>query len=400
MLVSRLLVRGRIHRQHSALWSKRYISRKNGTQRRGLADEQPVLPLDAVIKRLTPATAVSWPALPERKDAQVLVREIRACIVANNIVAAMAILRDVPQPYPRLVAHAAVHALLRVGDPHRAGAFLLSFAIGPKTTKARPPRIHPTTLSETVKALITLVPATQGRQDRVRTAQGPQLLVLDAYMVSDPALRTALALYLQARKLFVPRSKSITGPIWNALLNHREWIPAALMLDLQVKDFQLRKTIPTLLHTPDPAAPRLTPHDRDHLGRRLDILRREDMRVNHTFFTDLCFRISGVISSLLSRPESGLMSPALIEVLKKPNTSKRFPDNDRENGRFVRSGGPPAKTPLTPTRAKHHVRVALQALAFLGALVDSRSLPFGDISAWIRTVGSVSVFYAHRPIPC
>ncbi|KAJ6551559.1 hypothetical protein B0H19DRAFT_1264221 [Mycena capillaripes] len=366
-----------------------------------LVDDRPALPLDAVVSRLAPRTPVHWPAPPKRKDAQTLAREIRASILANDVVAALAILRDLPQPYPRLVVHATVHALLRVSDAPRAGAMLLSFASERAATK--PPRIHPTTLAETTKVLLERLPNRQGRQDRVRTASRPNLLVLDPDMVSEPVLRTALALYIQARKLLIPREREATALLVDALFAQREWIPAALMFELQVKDHQLRRTLPTLLRGSDLDAPPLSPHDRDHLGRRLDVMLRENIRVSPALFADLCFRLSGVLASILSNPAGGFAPPAVLAAQKRASAARRvvsdghdntspsmrFPDTDPDGTYALASDRGPPKTPLTPQRAQHHVRVALQALIILGTLLDSRQIPFANISAWINVVGSL-----------
>ncbi|KAF8218348.1 hypothetical protein K438DRAFT_1925467 [Mycena galopus ATCC 62051] len=338
------------------------------------------LPLDAVVNELvsnTAAPAVLWPAPPKAADVKAIARTIRASIAANDFTA-LDVLRSLPRPHPRFVIHATVHALLRARQAPRASALLLAFA-NERASASKLPRISPITLAETIKALLELVPKIQGRQDRVRTTLSPKLLLLDAQLVSEPALRTALALYIKARQLYVHRTKDVTTRLWYALVSQREWIPAALFIELQVKDYQLRHTLRTVLRAENPAKP-LNPHHRHHIRRRLDLLRREDIRPNRGLFTDLCFRIAGVISSITKSPESGLLSTQLPSI--------------EAHGRPI----PPVlttpvtqlpKTPLTPQRAQHHARVALQALAILAPLIDARQVPFGDISAWVTTVGSL-----------
>lgn len=404
MLVGQVIVRPQLVRRVLVGHAKRCTSTLPPEFEALLDGSERLLPLDAVVNRLAPRAPVSWPAAPKRKDAQTLAREIRASILTNNIVAALAILRDLPQPYPRLVVHATVHALLRVSNAPRAGAMLLSFATERAATK--PPRIHPITLAETIKVLLEHVPARQGRQDRVRTASRPNLLNIDPEVVSEPILRTAFALYLQARKLCIPREREVTTLLVDALFSQREWIPAALMFELQVKDYHLRRTLPTVLHGSDLEAPPLTPHDRDHLSRRYDVILREQIRVSPAMFADLCFRLSGVLASILSTPQSGFTPPAVLAAQKNAaaarlavscgydNTSPsmRFPDTDPDGAYALASDRGPPKTPLTRQRAQHHARVALQALTILGTLVETRQIPFANISAWINVVGSVSVF--------
>ncbi|KAF7377750.1 hypothetical protein MSAN_00198000 [Mycena sanguinolenta] len=340
------------------------------------------LPLDALVNDLVskiPQPTVLWSAPKKNTDVKALAHEIRARITADDPTA-LDLLREIPPPYPALVAHTAVHALLRAKQISRAGSVLLAYAVQRRDT-IKEPRIHPVTLAETIKALLDVVPTTQGRQDRARTALRPSLLVIDAQHVSEPALRTALGLYIKARQLFVHRQKDVTVRLWNALLNQREWIPAALLFELQVKDYQLRRTLPTLLRVGKPGDRPMNPQERWHLRRRLDHLRREDIRPNRALFTDLCFRIAGVISSLARSTESGLISINPDSVPPKPDSIIR----------------PPKKAPLTPQRAWHHARVALQALTILGGLVDARKVPFGDISAWVSTVGSLPSTLEHLP---
>ncbi|KAJ7176565.1 hypothetical protein C8R46DRAFT_1076674 [Mycena filopes] len=349
-----------------------------------LVDRRPrraALPLDAIVTHTLPPT--------KPVTSQTLAREIRACIAANDIVAALAILRGVSKPYPRLLAHAAVHALLRV-DADRAGSLLLAFATEPATF-VKLPRLHPLTLDKTVKALFRLIPKTQGRQDRARIPQKARILSLDAEMVSEPALRTALALYLRARKLFVPRRKEATFLLWKALLDQREFVPAALFFQLQVMDFQLSKSLPTILHSPDPAAGPLTPHDRDYLARRLAVLKTENIRPSDSLFADLCYRIHGVLSNITRHAESGYAPQHLIETLRRaivgtvPVSSDRFPDTDPD-AMYASTATDEPRNPLTPARAKHHVRLALQALTILGVLVHTRQIPFPDIARWIYSL--------------
>ncbi|KAJ6475829.1 hypothetical protein C8R47DRAFT_670700 [Mycena vitilis] len=331
-----------------------------------LVDEDPpVFSLDDVVGHVAPPVPIQWKSPSPRKGPQEVVRELRAALTVSGVVGALALLREnAHTPYPRLVAHAVVHSLLRAGEHLRAGAFLNAFAT--ERTAVKLPRVHPTTLSKTIGALIALVPKTQGRQDRVRTAQRPALLRIQASMVSEPALRTALSLYLQARNLFVPRKRKDAAMILDALFRQREWIPAALMFELQVKDHQLRRSIPFLLRAEDPAAPPLNPHDRHHLRRRLAVLQIEKSRVSPAFFADLCFRIAGVLSSLTNRPAS----PYYAATEEIPALA------------------PGPRTPLTPQRAQHHARLALQALAILGTLIKTRQIPFGNVNSWIVTVGS------------
>ncbi|KAJ7103791.1 hypothetical protein C8R44DRAFT_858891 [Mycena epipterygia] len=396
-------------------------------------DPSTPVPLDAIVDRLAPpprpSRRVSWPAPPPRKDLKSLARQIRAHIAARDISAAIAVLRDAPHPHPRLLVHAAVHALLRVQETKRAGALLLAFA----TTRITPklPRVHSTTLAQTITALLKLIPNSQGPHEWGRTKPRPNLLYFSAQLVSNPALRTALALYIEARKLFVCRQKAVTAALWTKLLEQREWIPAALMVDLQVKDYQLRKTLPTILRDQDPEATPLTPHDRDHLRRRLAVLRMENIRASRALFADLCHRVGGVISNLASRPESGFMSPAItiakqrataarqaaVFYADRPVPSTRFTDTDPDGHyadldadayRYPSGfGNHPAKKALTRARAIQHARVALQALTILGTLVHARQIPFADIRPWVLAVGSIpstlasfSAYSAHtgRPI--
>ncbi|KAJ7716356.1 hypothetical protein B0H14DRAFT_3012959 [Mycena olivaceomarginata] len=330
---------------------------------------------------------LQWPAVPKRKDVQTLAREIRTRIVADDTNAALDMLRNVPQPYPRLIVHTTVHALLRSQQAARAGNFLLAFAVERQST-TKLPRIHPTTLAITTKALLALVPKTQGRQDRTRTPRRPSLLLLDAQLVSEPALRTALDLYIQARKLFVPRQNEVTTLIWYALLRQREWVPAALFFEHQVKDYQLLRTLPTLLRTGNPDGQPMTPHSRDHLRRRLAVLRLEDNRPSASLFANLCFRLAGVISSLSKNPDSGLLAP--VPVIARQTREPEAPFD----ASYPDAPPPPPQSPMTLQRASHHGRIVLQALTILGALVDARQLPFGDISAWVSTVGSIPPSFA------
>ncbi|KAJ7026174.1 hypothetical protein C8F04DRAFT_1126397 [Mycena alexandri] len=331
---------------------------------RPASQSQPAgLPLDTIVSRSLPSKPVSWPAAPKRKDSQTLAREFRACVAANDIIAALAILRGVAKPYPRLLAHSAVHALLRV-DADRAGNFLLAFATEP-TTFAKPPRMHPLTLDKTIKALLKMIPKTQGRQDRARSPKNASILSLDAEMVSEPSLRTALALYLRARKLFVPRRREATVYLWRTLLDQRE-----------VTDFQLYKSLPTILHSPDPAAPPLTPHDRDYLHRRLAVLHVERIRPSDSLFADLCYRIHGVLSNIVNHPESGYVSQDVIEAQRRV----------ADNGAYASAAPHEPREPLKPPRARYHVRLALQALTILGVLVHTRQIPFPEIARWIHTI--------------
>ncbi|KAJ7768458.1 hypothetical protein B0H16DRAFT_1519852 [Mycena metata] len=388
----------------SILVSRRCIRRHSSLppEFEALFDDHPppqsqpaALPLDAIVSRSLPAKPVSWPAVPRRKGSQTLAREFRACIAANDIIAALAILRGVSKPYPRLLAHAAVHALLRV-DTDRAGNFLLAFATEP-TTFAKPPRMHPLTLDKTIKALLNMIPRTQGRQDRARCPNNASILSLDAEMVSEPCLRTALALYLRARKLFVPRRREATMYLWRALLDQREFLPAALFFQQQVTDFQLYKSLPSILHSPDPAAPLLTPHDREYLRRRLAALDAERIRPSESLFADVCYRIHGVLSSIIRHPESGYVSQDLNEpqrdvahtiVGSETAPSKRFPDTDPD-GAYAEAAPREPRGPLTSSRARYHVHIALQALTILGALVHTRQIPFPEIARWIHTVGNI-----------
>jgi hypothetical protein len=209
--------------------------------------------------------------------------------------------------------------------------------------------------------------------------------LLDAQLVSEPALRTALDLYIQARKLFVPRQNEVTTLIWYALLRQREWVPAALFFEHQVKDYQLLRTLPTLLRTGNPDGQPMTPHSRDHLRRRLAVLRLEDNRPSASLFANLCFRLAGVISSLSKNPDSGLLAPVPVTARQT-----REPEAPFDASYPDALPPPPPQSPMTLQRASHHGRIVLQALTILGALVDARQLPFGDISAWVSTVGSVS----------
>ncbi|KAJ7018151.1 hypothetical protein C8F04DRAFT_1329346 [Mycena alexandri] len=287
------------------------------------------LPLDTIVSRSLPSKPVSWPAEPKRKDSQTLAHEFRACV------AALAILRGVSKSYPRLLAHAAVHALLRV-DADRAGDFLLAFATEP-TTFAKPPRMHPLTLDKTIKALLKMIPKTQGRQDRARSPKNAGILSLDVEIVSELSLRTALALYL-------------------TLLDQREFVPAAPFFEQQVRDFQLYKSLPTILHSSDPAAPSLTPHDRDYLHRLLAVLHVERIRPSDSLFADLCYRIHGVLSNIVNHPESDYVSQDVIEAQRRvadstvgPETdpSNRFPYTDPD-GAYTSAAPHEPREPLKP----------------------------------------------------
>ncbi|KAJ6561532.1 hypothetical protein DFH09DRAFT_1160181 [Mycena vulgaris] len=427
MLACRQVV-GHIGRASSGV-SKRSLATGNAPQLTDFEasfDEPPQsparneVPLDRIVSGLAPPATVKWPNLPPTKDTRTLAREIRAHIAAKNVEAALAILSSVPEPHSRLLEHAAVHALLRISENRRAGAMLLAFATPHAMVKL--PRMHPTTLSRTILALLSLIPKAQGAHEWIRTAMRPTLMFLNHNTVSDAALRTALALWIQARKLFVPRPKQTTAVLWKTLLAQREWIPAALMFDLQVKDYQLRKTLPTLLRDPD--APPLTPHDRQNLRRRLAVLRVEQIRGSRPLFAELCYRIAGVIANVTSRPESGFMSPAVVAAHRRAAAaqqsepdddetysirSTRFRDNDPDeaykqqdsdrNEAYPRGfGAPPKKKIIRPNRAFHHVRVALQALSILGGLIDSRQIAFPDISAWISAVGSLPPSVSSVPV--
>ncbi|KAJ7157016.1 hypothetical protein C8R43DRAFT_949249 [Mycena crocata] len=379
----------------------------------------PAKALDAVIERLarsTPvSTPVSWPPSLPRRDTLVVARQIRERIGAGDVPAALVILRNTPQPHPRLLVHATVHALLRVFEFSRAGALLLSFAerITPKM-----PRMHPSTLFRTVRCLLTLVPRRQLSHEWDRTALRPKLLTLNHHMVSHPALRAAVALYVQARKIFVLRSRELTTIIFRALVAQREWIPAALMLDLQFKDYQLRKTLPTALREPDPTAPSLSPHDRDHLRRRLALLRLENVQANIPLFEDLCDRIRGVIVNLSTRGAAHSLFDSLqgpTEDADPEDADMSFdslrPDSDRYGLKVATDLHDEGNLPdahigiagvsrklFSPIRAKQHSRMALQALTILGALVDGRQVPFGEMSSWVNAVGKIPSSLSEIPV--
>ncbi|KAJ7457610.1 hypothetical protein B0H11DRAFT_2319986 [Mycena galericulata] len=355
------------------------------------------VPLDAVVARLAPSPPAppTWPIPPPRKSAQTLARDIRAFIAQNDVKAALAVLRDAPYPYPRLLAHAAVHALLRVSETRRAGALLLAFVSKHATVKS--PHMHPKTLAATINGLISLVPREQTGQEWVRSAIRPRLLRLDPEIVSNPNLRTALALHIQAHKLFIPRQVAATAALWQALLNQREWIAAALIFTAQVSDRRLRYALPALLRDPDA---KLTPHAREHLRRRLALLRHEGTRPHRALFAQLCNRIAGVINNITRRPESGFIPRPRRDGDDDDNVSlhsatSRNLDFDAAPGagespvEYEHGSARPAKTPLYPARAKQHARGALQALAIIATEIDARAIPFPDVSAWVAAVGSI-----------
>ncbi|KAK7050402.1 hypothetical protein R3P38DRAFT_2686412, partial [Favolaschia claudopus] len=339
-----------------------------------------LLPLDVLLNSSTPVPSpVLWPRVSQRKDSVTLAREIRAC---GDVASLLQVLGNAPAPYSRLVTHTIVHALLRAQHPSRAGAFLVEAAT-PRHEAAKQPRIHSLSLAKTIQALLKTVPRIQGRQDRMRTSHDPRLLVLEPHAISNSALRNALTLYLQARKLFIRRQGNVATELWNALLNQREWVTAALFFEQQVTDYQLRRTLPTLLRTDSS----IEPHRQNQLRRRLAVLRLEDIYPPKGQFVDLCYRLAGVLSGILKSPESGSLFVEAAGAV--PERARREPDlfDTASDSRQI-SPRPP-KTPLTPQRARHHVRLVLQALTVLGRLVDTRQLPFANISAWVNTVGSL-----------
>ncbi|KAJ7198803.1 hypothetical protein GGX14DRAFT_699955 [Mycena pura] len=351
---------------------------------REVLHEQRKVPLDAVVNELASEASVNWANQSPRRDTKDLARDIRACILASDVPAALAILSTVPRPYPRLLAHTAVHALLRIRDIPHAGALMLEFATERATTKL--PRMHPTTLARTTMALLELVPRAQAPQAWSRTAQNPDILQLTADKVSHPSLRTAYALYVQARRIFVRRKNAVAEALWRALLIQREWVAAALMFELQVKDYQLRRTLPSLLNNRNPDG-LLTPHDRDHARRRLALLRLEQARPSYKFFSQLCHRLGNVISKVTS----GLTEhPSTVHHIQlDPVHCNQFVPNipfKASSGLAISSS---SGRPLSHRRAQHHARLALQALTIIGALIDNRKIPFSDVSAWVITVGSL-----------
>ncbi|KAJ7098740.1 hypothetical protein B0H15DRAFT_945247 [Mycena belliarum] len=381
--------------------TKRWLNTREAP---GKSDQRRALPLDAVLDGVAPRVAVSWPSPPPRINSLATARAIRAFICAKDTPSALALLRKAPDPPPRLLVHATVHALLRVADCRRAGALLLTFCNARAMSKA--PRMHPATLEHAVLGLLKLVPREQGYHDWTRTAMRPHLLILNPHMVSDSALRTALDLCVQARKLMIVRSKPATSALWRTLVDQREWVSAALVFDRQAKDYQLLKTLPALLRDPDPDAPPLTPHDRDHLRRRLAVLRKENHRASRALFSDICHRVGGVIHNIVSRPESGLADERAAQTAAGSHEDEtslvptRFLDNDPDGVYALAEiesrqpypigfGARKSKKPITPARAHHQVALALQALTILGALIDSRQIPFADIRSWVIAVGSI-----------
>ncbi|KAK7052382.1 hypothetical protein R3P38DRAFT_2860020 [Favolaschia claudopus] len=347
------------------------------------ADGAP-LPLDVLLNSSTPApesghSPVLWPRVSQRKDSLTLAREIRAC---GDVASLLQVLGNAPAPYSRLVTHTIVHALLRAQHPSRAGAFLVEAAT-PRHEAAKQPRIHSVSLAKTIQALLKTVPRIQGRQDRMRTSHDPRLLVLEPHAISDSALRNALTLYIQARKLFIRRQGNVATELWNALLNQREWVTAALFFEQQVMDYQLRRTLPTLLR-PESS---IEPHRQNQLRRRLAVLRLEDIYPPKGQFVDLCYRLAGVLSGILKSPGSGSLFVEAAGAV--PERARKEPDLFATESDSRQISPRPPKTPLTPQRARHHVRLVLQALTVLGRLVDTRQVPFANISAWVNTVGSL-----------
>ncbi|KAJ6619256.1 hypothetical protein B0H10DRAFT_2216950 [Mycena sp. CBHHK59/15] len=367
-------------------------------------------PLDAVIARLAgPPRPQPWsappPAPPPRTSRTTLAHAhtLRTLIAAGRTPDALALLRTVPRPPPRLLTHTAVHALLRASDPQRAGALLRALTASPLAPRTR---IHARTLATTIRALLRLVPATQYPHDWARTALRPQILVLSGQLVSHPALRTALDIYVAARRLFVRRAAENAAELGRALVAQREWVAAALLVELLVKDYQLLKTLPTLLREAgegsndgvaaaarysESAGPRPGPLPRAALTRRLALLRLEDTRpaIARALAAALTVRMEYVLRVGMGDEVEG--QPA---SRSHPNSADGDSDSDTQQddrSTNVNANPPPsARKPHSPARAKHHAQTALQALAALGALVDARQLPWGGVGGWIACVGLVN----------
>ncbi|KAJ7498500.1 hypothetical protein FB451DRAFT_1202109, partial [Mycena latifolia] len=364
---------------------KQVVGNLGRVSKRCLATHEVPLPAEFealfdVGRPIAPPVPVSWPAPPPRKDSLTLARELRAHIVADDIPAALAILRNAPHPQPRLLTHAAVHALLRVSDSPRAGALLLAYSSARPLTK--PARMHPTTVEKVILALLKRVPKTQEFHEWSRTELRPTLLFLNPHMVSNSALRIRACPLHPSQKLFVRRAKGATALLWKT----------------STRTARVGRCGP------------------------------QDIRASRALFEDLCFRIGGVIHNITSRPESRYMSPAITAARNRAAEAKqakllddeysvhptRFLDHDPDgaygyarnelDNRYPYPTGlsrHQPKKPLTPKSAQRHLRVALQALTILGALVDSRQVPFADISNWITAVGdlppSLSEFHTYAP---
>ncbi|CAK5274274.1 unnamed protein product [Mycena citricolor] len=281
-------------------------------------------------------------------------------------------------PSSRLALHKLVHASLRASKHQEAAHLILNDNRGPLFV-SQSHRIHPTTLAKVMHELIASVPRRQTPQQWYRTQVNPSILQFSAEMVSHPDLRLASALHLYARDRLVPRSPLVSKLLWQALLNQRDWIAAAHMFGLQVRDYHARRTLPTVLRNAEKAG--LSSHVVSGLRRKLAVLNAEDASVSRPFFGQLCYRLSGVLFHINGRLRSSSATANSEKVVPTDTGTKA----------------------LTPARAKHHQRMVLQALVILSTMVDQRQVPFADVSAWINAAGMVgitSLLFAAYADPC
>ncbi|KAJ7291618.1 hypothetical protein C8J57DRAFT_1588011 [Mycena rebaudengoi] len=234
------------------------------------SNDAPAIPLDAIIDKPPPSVFLRPPAASTRA----LACRLRALVAGSQAPAALNILKSSIGPPSRLVLHTTAHALLRSGPD--AAALLLAYA-----DKPFPPRIHFLTLNTALDVLLKQVPRAQQAHDVPRSAPRPALLYLSSHLVSHPHLREATALFIAARALFIRRRQETVTRLWQALLTQREWIVAALVVDLLVKDRQLHMTLPALLERgllPNGNSEPMTPEDHTYLTRRLALLCLERLR--------------------------------------------------------------------------------------------------------------------------
>ncbi|KAJ7856632.1 hypothetical protein B0H14DRAFT_2752264 [Mycena olivaceomarginata] len=251
---------------------------------------------------------LQWPAVPKRKDVQTLAREIRTRIVADDTNAALDMLRNVPQPYPRLIVHT-THLPSSANQQPSCRASI------------QPPSQLPPRPS---------LPWCR-KHRAARTAPAP------------PAAPFAIARCTTGLRTRSPHSAGSLHPGSQTL-------------------------------RPPPERADDDPHSRDHLRRRLAVLRLEDNRPSASLFANLCFRLAGVISSLSKNPDSGLLAPVLLlpgkhANLRRPSTPPtRMPPP------------PPPQSPMTLQRASHTGVSSSRPSPSWAALVDARQASLWRLS--------------------
>ncbi|KAJ6625234.1 hypothetical protein B0H10DRAFT_2430573 [Mycena sp. CBHHK59/15] len=334
-------------------------------------------PLDAVIARLAgPPRPQPWsappPAPPPRTSRTTLAHAhtLRTLIAAGRTPDALALLRTVPRPPPRLLTHTACTPSSALPTPARRCSPPRAHRVPARAAHAHPrthprhdhPRAPPPRPRHTVPT----------RLGAHRAA--PADPRLSGQLVSHPALRTALDIYVAARRLFVRRAAENAAELGRALVAQREWVAAALLVELLVKDYQLLKTLPTLLREAGegPRAP-AGPLPRAALTRRLALLRLEDTRP----------AIARALAAALTvRMEYVLRVGMGDEVEGQPASRRPVDERQRQPT--------PVGAQTALARAREAPRqTALQALAALGALVDARQLPWGGVGGWIACVGLI-----------